>query len=769
LQKYAYPVLNYRRNKMEIKRVIAGGLAALAAGATLALGAGAVTLGDFVTVTGNTMTSPYIVIGGNAAAEDTLAAADIGVALGGQATTTVVVPGAVGVLSVTDGAAVETKSTKLYVGQQLDNILSKFTVKELPTLLASGVVKQKDGKEVDYGQRIYTGSQVVQFNREISDWDDPALNVELVKNANLYTYLVKFSPAIDVEEIENKDITLLGKPYMFSDVAADLTGTKLTLFAASQTESVAAGESVTVTVLGTDYVITVVGINTEGTAATIDVNGEAFEIDESEGELDIEKGDLKAHVKAIRAFKFPAEAGSVELFIGSEEMVLEHGEEVLLGDEEVDGTSVAIDNTTTKIRSVSITYAMEDKEVLKAGESFTEPVFESFKVAFGGIFPDLDAASKDLIEVESSSDTDVDITFTNKDGIEYDETLLWYNDTSNEIELTDGDYAVHVCNNETVLEGEYIVVTDEEYTYILVFDDYTSDDEAVLKDVSTGTEYPITVDDVGDSIGVGSIDIEVTGFDGTAESVALNTTAAGISETSISLYTEQGASLVFGVNCSSGDFKDYIEVTESEFETTDAATEVTLNVSFTTDTSADNVEAIDVQDVGVFVLVSDEEGDYEYGVTEGGTYAVRDKSTDNEVVTIYTPDEPAPVTVAFGSDPSFAAGEGVTAGTVEQAVQIKNSVSKMESEITTSTLSRDLVLLGGPCANSLVAELLNMSASKPQCVADFTALYPTEGVITVVSDAFGSGQKALVIAGVDRTATRTLAVKVMQGTVEYSA
>jgi len=525
-----------------------------------------------------------------------------------------------------------------------------------------------------------------------------------------------------------------------------------------------------VTVEGTDYVITVVGINTEGTAATIDVNGEAFEVDEAEDELDIEKGDLKAHVKAIRAFKFPAEAGSVELFIGSEEMILEHGEEVVLGDDEVDGTAVTIDNTTTKIKSVSITYAMEDKEVLKAGESFTEPVFNSFKVAFGGIFPDIDAASKDLIEVEASSDTDIDITFTNKDGIEYDQTLLWYNDTSNEIELSDGDYAVHVCNNETVIEGEYVVVTDEDYTYILVFDDYTSDEEVILKDVSTGTEYPITVDDVGDSIGVGSIDVEVTGFDGTAESVALNTTAAGISETSISLYTEQGASFVFGVNCSSGDFKDYIEVTESEFETTDAATEATLNVSFATDTAADEVKTVEVEDNGIVGgMVSDEEGDYEYGVTEGGTYAVRDKSTDNEVVTMYTPDEPTPVTVAFGSDPSFAAGEGVEGGTVEQAVQIKNSVSKMESEITTSTLSRDLVLLGGPCANSLVAELLNMSASKPQCVADFTALYPTEGVITVVSDAFGSGQKALVVAGVDRTATRNLAVKVMQGTVEYSA
>jgi hypothetical protein len=62
-----------------------------------------------------------------------------------------------------------------------------------------------------------------------------------------------------------------------------------------------------------------------------------------------------------------------------------------------------------------------------------------------------------------------------------------------------------------------------------------------------------------------------------------------------------------------------------------------------------------------------------------------------------------------------------------------------------------------------------MSASRPQCVSEFTALYATDGVIKVVSNAFGSGKKALVVAGVDRAKTRLLAEKVMQGTIDYSA
>ena len=62
-----------------------------------------------------------------------------------------------------------------------------------------------------------------------------------------------------------------------------------------------------------------------------------------------------------------------------------------------------------------------------------------------------------------------------------------------------------------------------------------------------------------------------------------------------------------------------------------------------------------------------------------------------------------------------------------------------------------------------------MSSSSQTCASDFTAEYPTEGVIKVVEDAFSSGHKALIVAGVNRANTRDLAVKVMQGTLDYSA
>ena len=240
------------------------------------------------------------------------------------------------------------------------------------------------------------------------------------------------------------------------------------------------------------------------------------------------------------------------------------------------------------------------------------------------------------------------------------------------------------------------------------------------------------------------------------------------SDAQVPLYTAHKAKIVLNNNT-----RGSLWITEAPFSTAgvQGATEVVLNLSVIIDAS-DDITSIDVQNdsaalAGTGGLIGKDDTDYEYGVSESGTYIVR--NTESDTLDIYTPEVPTPVYVAVGADPALSAGEGIEGGTVEQAVQIKNSISKMESEITTSTLDRDVILLGGPCANGLVATVLEMSSTSPACSTEFTADYPTEGVIKVVTNAFASGQKALVVAGVDRAATRALAVKVMQGTVDYSA
>jgi hypothetical protein len=761
---------------MQIKRAIAGGLCALATGATLALGAGAVTLSDFVTVTGNTMTSPYIVIGGNAAAADTLAGADIGVALGGKATKSVTIPGAQGTMSVSDGALIEGESYKLYIGTALSDSDRKpdLTHDDLPVVLAGGTVDHKTITDVDYSEYISMGGQSVTWSKE-SEWTEAALNLKFDTSNVAYTYKVVFQSGLDTGYIEGKEISLLGKDYVFSGQASDLDNTSLVLYAAGQTETVSAGSSTTVTIEGSDYVITVVGINDAGTAATIDINGEAFDVDTGDDNY-VTKGDLNLYIKSIRAFKFPAESGSVQVFIGSEKLTLDAANnEIVRGETSLDGAWVNFTQVSgDKIYEIQVTYTPDEEQYLQAGDSIDDGVFSAFKIAYGGIFPDLMATTKDVIQIDKSSSTKAKLTFKNKAGDSCAMNVYYTTDGK----FSDGSHDIIVTSpdtwdgtplddwNETgnISEKEYFLVNRGFDSYILQYVSTDNSNNLIkLKDMCSGTTFDASTTTKFFYLGGQKYQFEIDTGD---EIIRVDMT--GNANENVPLYTAHKAKILLtAASAAAGNFT----ITEAPFATAgiQGASEVTLDIAVTT--SAGEIETIDIVNDSAAMtgsgLIGKDDTDYEYGVTASGTYAIR--NTDADTLKIYTPEIPTAVYVGVGSNPTFATGEGVSAGTVQQAVEIRNSVSKMESEISTSTLDRDVVLLGGPCANGLVATALNMSASKPTCVADFTAKYPTEGVIKVVNNVFGSGQKALVVAGVDRTATRNLAVKVMQGTVAYSA
>ncbi|RLJ09690.1 MAG: hypothetical protein DRP15_02820, partial [Candidatus Aenigmatarchaeota archaeon] len=136
-------------------------------------------------------------------------------------------------------------------------------------------------------------------------------------------------------------------------------------------------------------------------------------------------------------------------------------------------------------------------------------------------------------------------------------------------------------------------------------------------------------------------------------------------------------------------------------------------------------------------------------------------SVGTKKVEIYYPGKrPAYVNVAVGSDPQVVVSGG-TGGTYEKAVKITTPVAKLASEVDTSALTSDLILIGGPCANSLVATLL--SAEGITC----DNWNYTKGIIKEIENAFDSGHKALIVAGTTGSDTRELAAMVMQGTTCY--
>lgn len=115
-------------------------------------------------------------------------------------------------------------------------------------------------------------------------------------------------------------------------------------------------------------------------------------------------------------------------------------------------------------------------------------------------------------------------------------------------------------------------------------------------------------------------------------------------------------------------------------------------------------------------------------------------------------------------EPGGTIGTGGAAGTVttETVLPIVTDVVRLDSEVTdTDKTNRDLILVGGPCINTLVASLADDGTFDYTCDSwpgrDF-------GMIKVVNDAFTTGKVALIIAGTRAADTDLAALVVQAGT-----
>ncbi|MCK4828545.1 S-layer protein [bacterium] len=142
-----------------------------------------------------------------------------------------------------------------------------------------------------------------------------------------------------------------------------------------------------------------------------------------------------------------------------------------------------------------------------------------------------------------------------------------------------------------------------------------------------------------------------------------------------------------------------------------------------------------------------------------GTFISYD--TDSQgLVEIYYPDDQALGLVAVGEDPVFQTSSS-GGGKYKEAVPITTPIAKFASEISqTSSINRDLIVVGGPCANELTKALLNaaweVDDSCEAYRADDDLNGAGKGLLSIVEDAFDSGQKALVISGWEGDDTRNL-------------
>jgi len=148
---------------------------------------------------------------------------------------------------------------------------------------------------------------------------------------------------------------------------------------------------------------------------------------------------------------------------------------------------------------------------------------------------------------------------------------------------------------------------------------------------------------------------------------------------------------------------------------------------------------------------------YRY-VDQFGTYVAYESNLPGTLSISY-PSSQAQAAVGVGKAPVSSSGGAAGSVTTQTVLPVNWDVVKLDSEVSSADQSaNDMVLVGGPCINSLVAQLATAGKFPYTCDTwpgrDF-------GRVQVISDAFTAGKTALVIAGT-RAADTDLAAQIVQ-------
>ena len=463
----------------------------------------------------------------------------------------------------TDVVSLDTSSTKIYLNQSLNTAKSILTKTDLPSVLAdytfSGNVDSKMTATLKVGSGVAAGgdnSNKVIFARQPTSNEDPVIGISLGSNtANpLYNASVTM-PAINFTHADSKgeSIHLFGRDFVVS-TETDLTD--LVLFKAAQEVSLVAptNPSTTLTIDGQTYTITL--ITGSGVAsATINVNGEQRSVNAGASRR---IGGLEVALKDVTESS-ALNTITATLLLGSQKMTFRDGSKVLVGSDEdpIDGTEVTITggtNATTELR-VSVFRPSSSDDAIIEGQSFIDPVFESFQVQFVGLSSPFSDPGRETISVSNSGDKSMVLTFT--DSRANTGTIDFAHNESSAFKLRDSvNETIHVRDKINASENQYVVLGNEDYGFIAEITqisnntgtDYTRD-RVTLRDLMSGETYQTSFT----AEGQGTLTIHGKQYgvrfegDGDTGKVVFNSVDAG--DTSIAAYptikTKNGGLLAF--------------------------------------------------------------------------------------------------------------------------------------------------------------------------------------------------------------------------------
>jgi len=727
--------------KFNFKKIASVLSSVVMVGSTVALAAAANFPAPFVQNGAGNVAIVYGTSG--AATTDLVAVADIQTALSEELAKQTATAGSASTATTTGGDSykLEKTSTKFQIGKGiLDVVSASVTNDKLPTLLADGVYTDSSNNDFDYTQTITLTNQSLGL-WEDSDYkaDVPTMGMKIAAGANVLNYTLSFTSNPLWADLETTDLTLMGKTYY---VLSATTNSSLTLLDSAITGDISEGETKSLTVNGKKYDVK---INFVGDyKVKLDVNGEITnQLTSTVNTFKLKDGTYVG-IKEINYNAKDTGISNVEFSLGVGKLVLDNGQEVELNDDSISGLSVNMTSSSEKLQSIKLIWNADDKLFVAADKEVVMPGFGAVKLSYGGMSYPL--AEKIAVEPDSD-DSFVLNAFPLKDSTE-DINLLYYNGTQFTSTGKSTTKMLRTSNTTSITFD-----SDTDAQFVVSWTDGSDAESYLMRATSFELDNSVNKTTIqyrkdgswvdakahaqnGDTVSVGNVDLTVGAIDKVGKSVVLTDTAATFN----TLYSKEGLKVTLPFAFVAANYT-LNPPTVGGYETNTTAAGYSVPASFALKFSEEDKNGNKGNGENItLTLGADSNNDTSItavALTKGYSTSgsgIETGSSNIESNVVYSPlatditfdksNDQQKVGLVYHGDESFgnfflnapsttvAVAANATSGTVK-------SLGSVIYKDTESVSSKNLIVVGGSCVNTVAATLLG--SAKPLCGADFTA------------------------------------------------
>jgi hypothetical protein len=683
---------------------------------------------------------------------------------------------------------------ELNFGDGLQSVLTdgKLDDKDFPILLADGIVEGLSDTEYDFNQKIYLADETTELivNNDLND-KEPTLGIYLQDRSQLLSYNITYEDTLNFTDIVGKELPILGKDYyVLSNDATNVDDITLLDTAASVT--IQEGETTTVTVDGVAYEVSV-SIYEDGAVFT--VNGVQSDQLSDGGydkltELSTDGNDVYIVAKDVRyGGARESSISEAEFSIGAGKIVLDNGKTVKLNNDNVDGLTAAVSNT-----SISLSWEMDEDQFFVDQSGYTEmtmPLFGAIKVVYGGIDFPATTEETELTSSENYITLDTEIldgslslpilyrssTTANFTGLgqEAGDDLF----TSNASTATSGSpFNLTIVEDQNTAFVVTYIKGDDAYSYAFrapnsaVDEDSNGDVTLDLDNLAGGDD--ISFSELTDYVDLDEIQLTLVGNASTENAtIQVSTSVSGATVYADMLVTADGLQMMLPV------LNEISRVTTVTNTTAEAmalcaslANSSTIDV-MTYNATSTNTTATVYCDSTFVMNFTEEDKDRDIAAGESFNATISSGDTDGVHVSATSLDEQELQSaddnyVAYvsselaskvemdksGDTNTFVVNYNGAEVTVDlkvassDATSDSGSLAVMDSE-SSAYSGKDIVVVGGPCINTVAADLLGGKT----CGMEFTtATGVGAGEYMMQAFAYG-GETAVLVAGYDKADT----------------